>query len=102
MELQISEPWEFETEVGTGYLAGKIVAAVQEADHDSVKLVVALTAPVTFEEATFDGLLARPRYRPGTETNARAPAIFNLLPIRLDGRRRLDIPFLIGSMGLRH
>lgn len=56
VRLVVSEPWEFETEVGTSSLAGRVAAV--EADA----IVIDLDAAVTYGGSTFDSARAIARY----------------------------------------
>lgn len=57
--VSISEPWEFQSEVGTGSFEGRIQAIRSER---TVRLVVELTRPLTFGGVTLNDLVATARY----------------------------------------
>src|ERR1700674_1504966 len=56
IELVISDPWEWQTELGPGPLAGQIVG------RSGNYALVQLAAPVTFHERRVEFLVASPRH----------------------------------------
>lgn len=56
VRMIVSEPWEFETEVGTSTLAGRVSAV----DDDGV--VIDLDREIVYRGATFDSARATARY----------------------------------------
>jgi hypothetical protein len=69
VQLIISEPWEFETEVGTGTLAGRVSEVHGE------EVVVDLDPPVTFSGVTIASVSARARYEGQRATDADANGV---------------------------
>lgn len=57
IELVISDPWEWQTELGPGPLVGQIVDRIENYS------LVELTSPVTFQDRRIEFLVASPRHQ---------------------------------------
>ena len=57
VRLGVSDPWEFETQAGTGSLCGRVRAIEVDA------VVIDLDVPVSYGGASFDVAHARARYQ---------------------------------------
>lgn len=57
IELLISDPWEWQTELGPGPLVGQVVDRIENYS------LVQLTSPVTFRDRRVEFLVASPRHQ---------------------------------------
>ncbi len=102
VQVMVSEPWEFESEVGTGQLHGQVAAHVTDRLDERPALLIRLAASVTFQGLVFDALLALPRYR-DERIGALDPgerAVCNLVPGHIEGERfaQAGASHLIGTV----
>lgn len=102
--VSISEPWGFESEVGTGLLHGRVIASDRESNGQPA-ILIQLASPVLFGGAEFNGLLASGRYegQPVTNLVARTSVVCNFAPVRIDpdiggSWARLPVAHLIGAV----
>ena len=102
VEVLVSDPWEFETQVGTGRLPGSI-RGVRVGSHEG--LVVELEPAVRFEGQLLPAVLATTRYvgRSVLDLSGHRDVVCNFDPIDLRTDVRIPLPgisHLIGSLRL--
>lgn len=101
VRISISEPWEFETQVGTGVLTGR-VQGVRNPPDDGV--LVLLDHPVDFDGKSLSCVIAEARYEGerATELVTRRDIVCAFRPVEavqgIETATPMDLPHLIGGL----
>ena len=102
VEICISDPWEFETETGTGRMLARVLSVGKEGSLSALLLQV--DHPVKYKDAICEYFIASPRHKDKDFTlldKMAVPCGFTLIPQeRATSKNPFDLSWWRGGIGL--
>jgi hypothetical protein len=108
VEMGVSDPWEFETETGTGKMTAKVLQIgreiLQPGNEGSISLLLHVVQPVKYKGVICEFFVASPRHSGKDFTlldKMAVPCAFTLIPPeRAESNNPFDLSWWRGGIGL--